>query len=198
MEPPMFAVIRTGGKQYRVAASDLIQIERHAGAAGDAVAFGEVLIVGGDDGIVVGAPLVSGATVAGEIVEHQRGPKIRVFKKRRRQNSKRTRGHRQDHTLVRITEILTDGKAPSRATAKAIREDQAAEAADATTGDDLKKLTGVGPAMEKKLRAFGVTSFADIAAWSDADIARAEEELKARGKVAEWVAQAKTLAGGNE
>ncbi len=110
----MFAVIRTGGKQYRVAAADLVEIEKLPGAAGDAVAFGEVLMVGGDDGIAVGSPLVAGATVAGEIVGQERSAKILVFKKRRRQNSRRSRGHRQNFTLVRITEILTDGKAPTR------------------------------------------------------------------------------------
>lgn len=110
----MFAVIKTGGKQYRVAASDLIEVEKLDGATGDPVAFGEVLMVGGDTGVSVGGPLVSGATVAGEIVGQSRTRKILVFKKRRRQNSKRSRGHRQHLTLVRITEILTDGQAPAK------------------------------------------------------------------------------------
>ncbi len=111
----MFAVIKTGGKQYRVAASDTIEIEKLAGAAGDSISFGEVLLVGGGDAAAsVGAPLVAGATVAGEIVEQKRGPKVIAFKKRRRQNSKRKRGHRQELTLVRITEILTDGAKPSK------------------------------------------------------------------------------------
>ena len=111
----MYAVIKTGGKQYRVAPADVIEIERLGGAAGEAVAFDQVLMVGGEAGVTVGAPLVAGAAVAGEIVDHTRGDRILVFKKRRRQNSKRTRGHRQDHTLVRITEILTEGKPPARA-----------------------------------------------------------------------------------
>ncbi|HZP19209.1 MAG TPA: 50S ribosomal protein L21 [Bauldia sp.] len=109
----MFAVIKTGGKQYKVAASDLIEVEKLAGAAGDAVSFGEVLMVGGDSGVTMGAPFVGGASVTGEIVAQARTPKILVFKKRRRQNSKRSRGHRQHLTTVRITEILTDGKAPA-------------------------------------------------------------------------------------
>jgi large subunit ribosomal protein L21 len=116
----MFAVIRTGGKQYRVTPADLVEIEKLPGSAGDAIAFGDVLMVGGDDGISVGSPTVSGASVAGEIVRQQRTAKILVFKKRRRQNSKRSHGHRQEVTLVRITEILTDGKAPAKkAAAKA-------------------------------------------------------------------------------
>ena len=110
----MFAVIRTGGKQYRVAPADLVEIEKLPGAAGDAIAFGDVLMVGGDDGVAVGSPTVDGASVAGEIVRQQRTAKILVFKKRRRQNSRRSHGHRQELTLVRITEILTDGKAPAK------------------------------------------------------------------------------------
>ena len=110
----MFAVIKTGGKQYTVAANDVITIERLEGEAGDVISFTEVLMIGGDKA-VVGSPLVAGATVAGELVEQARGPKVISFKKRRRQNSKRKKGHRQDLTLVRITEILTDGKKPSKA-----------------------------------------------------------------------------------
>ena len=110
----MYAIIKTGGKQYKVAEKDTIELQRLPGEAGDAVAFGEVLIVGGENGVTLGSPTVAGAQVAGEIVEHHRSATILVFKKRRRQNSKRSRGHRQHHTLVRITEILTDGKAPSQ------------------------------------------------------------------------------------
>jgi large subunit ribosomal protein L21 len=106
----MFAVIKAGGKQYKVAPSDLIEVATVAGDAGDVVTFEEVLLHGGDSGTVLGSPLVSGASVAAEIVGQKRGARILVFKKRRRQNSKRSRGHRQDFTLVRITEILTDGR----------------------------------------------------------------------------------------
>ena len=119
----MFAVIKTGGKQYRVAASDLIEVEKLAGAAGDGIAFGEVLMVGGDDAtLAIGSPMIDGATVAGEIVEQKRGPKVIAFKKRRRQNSKRKRGHRQELTLVRITEILTGGAQPKAREAAAAGE----------------------------------------------------------------------------
>ncbi len=108
----MFAVIKTGGKQYRVAADSVIECARVAGEPGDVVEFGEVLMLGGDSP-VLGGPLVSGATVAGELLHHGRGPKVIAFKKRRRQNSKRKRGHRQEFSMVRITEILTDGNKPS-------------------------------------------------------------------------------------
>ncbi|MCQ8783755.1 50S ribosomal protein L21 [Mangrovibrevibacter kandeliae] len=116
----MFAVIKTGGKQYRVAANDEFTVEKLVGDAGDLVTFTDVLMVG----TTIGAPLVAGASVTAEIVEQTRGPKVISFKKRRRQNSKRTRGHRQDLTLIRIGEILTDGKAPS-AKAKAARTEAA-------------------------------------------------------------------------
>ena len=105
----MFAVIKTGGKQYRVAAEDTITVMSLAGAPGDAVAFDQVLMLSNGGSAEVGAPFVAGASVSGEIVEQARGPKVIAFKKRRRKNSKRKRGHRQDLTVVRITDILTGG-----------------------------------------------------------------------------------------
>jgi large subunit ribosomal protein L21 len=114
----MFAVIKTGGKQYRVAADDVITVAKLDAGPGEAVAFGEVLMLTGDAGVEVGAPTVAGASVSGEIVAQVRGPKVIAFKKRRRQNSRRKRGHRQDLTTVRITEILAGGAPPSRRSAK--------------------------------------------------------------------------------
>ncbi|MBW9088169.1 50S ribosomal protein L21 [Rhizobium wenxiniae] len=102
----MFAVIKTGGKQYRVAANDVLTIEKLEVEAGAVVEFNEVLVVGVGADAKIGAPFVSGATVKAEVVEHNRGKKVISFKKRRRQNSKRIRGHRQHHTVVRITDIL--------------------------------------------------------------------------------------------
>jgi len=109
----MFAVFKTGGKQYRVAAEDVLRVDKVQGEPGEIIAFGEVLVVGGDS-TTLGAPTVAGATVAAEVLEQARGPKIIAFKKRRRKNSRRKRGHRQEFTLLRITEILTDGKAPNK------------------------------------------------------------------------------------
>ncbi len=102
----MYAVIKTGGKQYRVAKDDIIIIERLSGDAGATLEFAEVLMIGGDAGVKVGTPLLSGAKVTGELVEQTRGPKVIAFKKRRRKNSRRKRGHRQDLTKVRITSIV--------------------------------------------------------------------------------------------
>ncbi|AXK82657.1 50S ribosomal protein L21 [Pseudolabrys taiwanensis] len=109
----MFAVIKTGGKQYRVAPEDVIRIDRVAAEPGQVVEFGEVLLVGGDTP-TVGVPTVQGATVAGELLQHERGDKVIAFKKRRRKNSRRKRGYRHDFSVVRITEILTDGAKPSQ------------------------------------------------------------------------------------
>jgi large subunit ribosomal protein L21 len=101
----MYAVIKTGGKQYRVAADDVLTVEKLAGEPGAKIEFGEVLMLGGDSP-KIGAPLVSGALVMAEVVEQTRGPKVIAFKKRRRKNSRRKRGHRQDLTTVKITEII--------------------------------------------------------------------------------------------
>jgi large subunit ribosomal protein L21 len=109
----MFAVIKTGGKQYRVAEDDMLQVEKVAGEPGDIIQFGEVLVIGGD-AVTLGTPTVAGASVAAEVVEQRRGPKVIAFKKRRRKNSRRKRGHRQEFTRVRISEILTDGAKPTK------------------------------------------------------------------------------------
>src|SRR5436309_5340171 len=108
----MFAVIKTGGKQYRVAANDVITVARLEAEPGQSVTFDNVLMFTNDGGTQLGGPTVAGVAVAGEVVEQARGPKVIAFKKRRRQNSKRKRGHRQDLTVVRITEILTGGARP--------------------------------------------------------------------------------------
>ena len=125
----MFAVIKTGGKQYRVAAEDVIKVEKVKGYPGEIIQFGEVLVVGGDN-VTLGAPTIAGASVAAEVLEQGRGPKVIAFKKRRRNNSRRRRGHRQEFTLIRVTEILTDGATPTK-TARPKREPKPA-AAEAT------------------------------------------------------------------
>jgi large subunit ribosomal protein L21 len=109
----MFAVIKTGGKQYRVAAEDKIRIDGIDREPGEIVEFGEVLMLGGDN-VQVGAPTIAGAMVAGEVLQHTRGEKVIAFKKRRRKNSRRKRGYRHDFTVIRITEILTEGQKPSK------------------------------------------------------------------------------------
>ena len=136
----MFAVIKTGGKQYRVAEDQFLQIEKIKGEPGTIVQLGNVLMLGGETP-QFGAPAIAGASVAAEVISQGRGPKIIAFKKRRRKNSRRKRGHRQEFTLVRITEILTEGKKanktppprPRRAPAPSpAAADGAAESAAAT------------------------------------------------------------------
>ena len=203
----MHAVIRTGGKQYRVAAQDVIRIEKIAGDEGETVLFDQVLAVGSE----LGAPLVSGASVAGRVVAQARADKIIVFKKKRRQNYRRKQGHRQDQTIVRIEEILTGGKKPSAkkpaAKTRKPKAEPAAEAAQPAEApaftrpdgepDDLKKLPGVGPATEKKLNALGIATYAQIAAFTAAEIEQVDAALKLKGKIEQddWPALAKELAG---
>jgi large subunit ribosomal protein L21 len=135
----MFAVIRTGGKQYRVTENARIQVERLPGNPGDAVELNDVLMLGGDGGAsVVGTPLVGGAAVFAQVIEQKRGPKLLVFKKRRRKNFRRLRGHRQDLTVLRITGISADGTPPAAlatavADAPSLPAPPAEAAADAAT-----------------------------------------------------------------
>ncbi|WP_332713807.1 50S ribosomal protein L21 [Pelagibacterium mangrovi] len=217
----MFAVIKTGGKQYKVAANDLVRVEKLAGDAGDAVTFENVLMVGAGADVTLGAPLVDGALVAGEVVEQFRDKKVIVFKKKRRQGYRRKNGHRQELTLVRITEILTGGAKPSgkkaaapkkaapkaektedkpaaKAEAKPAKAEKAEAAPAAEFKDDVKLIGGVGPALEKKLATAGVTSLTQIAKWTKADVAKFDEELDFKGRIErdEWVDQAKELIAG--
>jgi large subunit ribosomal protein L21 len=202
----MYAVIKTGGKQYRVAANDKISIEKLDGAAGDQVTFESVLMVGNGADIHIGAPFVAGATVVGEIASQDKADTVYIFKKRRRKHYRRRNGHRQLLTSVTITDILTGGAKPA-AKAKAPKAEKAEKAAapvaaatpvDAAKGDDISLIGGVGPKMEAGLIELGYTTFASIAAWSADDVEKVEAHLKQKGRVAreEWIEQAKELAAG--
>ena len=261
----MFAVLKTGGKQYRVQQGDVLRVEKLAASAGDTVQFNDILMVGG----TVGTPLVDGAGVQAEVIDQIKGEKVIHFVKRRRKHSsQRTKGHRQQLTLLRVTTILekgasdsgvkaaigaggvadavvsdgryaknrgdqaemkkrtvegeaneksaktraeTKGSAKSDSGPKAAKTDtdEASAAApkatarttpDADAPDDLKRLSGVGPALEKKLNAAGVTSFAQIAAWGPDDIAKFDEELNFKGRIERegWVDQAKSFEAEKE
>ena len=207
----MFAVIKTGGKQYRVAANDVLTIEKLEGAAGDTVEFNEILMVGEGAGATFGVPFVEGAMVVAEVVEQGRARKVIAFKKRRRQNSKRIRGHRQHQTVVRITDILTGGAKPAK---KAAAKKEAAPKADAPAKseaaastaaplftapagepDNLTKIKGIGPVAAGQLNEQGITTFAQVAALSDADIARIDEAMPfSADQISDWRDQAKALA----
>src|SRR3954454_3243677 len=140
----MFAVIKTGGRQYRVVAEDKLQVGKVAGQPGEIIQFGDVLVVGGDTP-TLGKPAVAGATVAAEVIEHGRGPKVIAFKKRRRKNSRRKRGHRQEFTLIRITEILTDGKKPDKTARPKPERKPKPAATEAAASDDAEGQAGEAP-----------------------------------------------------
>ncbi len=240
----MFAVLKTGGKQYRVQAGDVLRVEKLAADAGETVQFNDILMVGG----TIGTPLVAGAGVQAEVIDQIKGEKvIHYVKRRRKHSSQRTKGHRQQLTLLRVTDILESGadktevkaaigsggmsstvlsdgryamnKADQAEMNKRVATGEAnekvAETADGSApkpakkaakskaeagADDLTKLSGVGPALEKKLHEGGVSSFAQIAAWSEDDIAKFDEELNFKGRIARegWVAQAQALQAEKE
>ena len=241
----MFAVVKTGGKQYKVQSGDILRVERLAANAGDKVQFNQILMLGGDK-TVLGAPLVVGAAVQADVIDQIKSEKtIKFVKRRRKHSSKRTRGHRQHLTLVRVTEILASGaekskvqeaigagsvdfkftenvktkkstdsktkldKSVKETVKKEAKTTKAAKPATETkekksapvkekktttsVSDDLKQLSGVGPALEKKLHAAGVKSFEQIAAWSVKDIEVINEKISSKGRVEKegWIDQAK-------
>ena len=211
----MFAVIKTGGKQYKVAPSDVITVEKLEAEPGATLDIADVLMVGEGTEVSVGAPFVTGAKVSAEVVEQTRGDKIIIFKKRRRQNSRRKNGHRQDLTVLRITEIAANGKsvkaeaAPAPETVKEAAAAPAAEVAgvappalDAPNGekDDLKKISGVGPKLEEKLNGLGIYHYSQISEWTPEHIAFVDDHLSFHGRIDrdDWIGQAKALAEGKE
>ena len=147
----MFAVIKTGGKQYRVAEDQLLQIEKIAGDPGEIVQIGNVLMLGGDQP-QVGAPMIEGASVAAEVVSQGRGPKVIAFKKRRRKNSRRKRGHRQEFTLIRITEILTDGAMPTKTAKPKPERKPKPEAVASAEGDEAGGEAAAAPKAKAKAK----------------------------------------------
>ena len=208
----MFAVLKTGGKQYKVQSGDVLRVEKLAADAGETIQFNEILMLGGDT-TTLGTPSIAGAAVQATVIDQIKGDKVINFVKRRRKHgSQRTRGHRQKLTLVRITDILASGgdktgvkaaiggtaaeaaaPAPKPAAKKATpKKAEAPKAAAAAGGDDLKALTGVGPALEKKLHEAGVTTFAQIAAFTPEQIEEIEEKLSFKGRIERdgWVEQA--------
>jgi large subunit ribosomal protein L21 len=142
----MFAVIKTGGRQYRVVPDDVLEIGKIAGDVGTIVQLGEVLVLGGDTP-VLGTPTVAGASVAAEVLQHKRGPKVIAFKKRRRKNSRRKRGYRDELTVLRITEILADNAKPSIGPRP--KKEKVAPAASEDGDDEAPKAAKKKPAAKK-------------------------------------------------
>jgi len=212
----MFAVIKTGGKQYRVAANDLLKIEKLEANVGDIVEIGNVLAHGEGENVTFGAPFVDGAMVTAEVVEQGKNRTVIAFKKRRRQNSRRRIGHRQLLTTVRISEILLGGAKPSKkAAAKAdvaaeaapkAKKAEAAEEAKAEAAaplfkapkgepDDLTVIKGIGPVAAKDLAEQGIVTFAQLAKLTDKDVAKIDEHMPfSADQIKDWREQAKDLA----
>jgi large subunit ribosomal protein L21 len=186
----MFAVVRTGGKQYRVQPNDVIRVDRMDAEKGTKVALSDVLLMGSGADVSNG-----GKAVTAEILDHIRGDKVIVFKKTRRHTYRRRNGHRQNFTVLRITDVGGVGIASWEAKAEVSGAPVAAGALDAS---NLSLIAGVGPTIEKKLRAAGVQTWNDIAAWSEADVTKWNDELKLGGRATreEWVEQAKELLDG--
>ena len=201
----MFAIVRTGGKQYRVAAGDKIAVEKLAGEAGETITLGDVLLAGEGDSLAD----ASKVTVSAEIIAQAKSEKVVVFKKRRRHNYRRKNGHRQQMTLLRITDVGTGGakKAASKKEAAPKKEEAKTDApkaetkgaakSDLDTGN-LSLISGIGPTIEKKLREAGINSWEDIAGWDEATANKWNDELKLGNRPVkdEWAVQAQELLDG--
>lgn len=201
----MFAIVRTGGKQYRVAAGDKIAVEKLAGEAGETITLDDILLAGEGDTVAD----ASKVTVSAEIIAQAKSEKVVVFKKRRRHNYRRKAGHRQQMTLLRITDVGTGGTkkkaAPKKEAApkaeSAPKADAAPKAQAKGGGVDvgnLSLISGVGPGIEKKLRAAGIESLETIASWDQDTANKWNEELKLGNRPAkdEWAVQAQELLDG--
>lgn len=209
----MYAVVNTGGKQYKVSEDDVLRIEKIDAEAGQIVTLDDVLLVSDNDNVTVGTPQVEGASVALEILAQRRARKVVIFKKRRRKSSQRKRGHRQHFTLVRVSEILTNGAKPTKAAQgmpekanivsevsedKPVAAAKAPKASKSAKADDLKLLSGVGPAIAKRLAEAGVTTYQQVADLDAAAIAELDEKANLGGRIEreEWQEQARELMAG--
>jgi large subunit ribosomal protein L21 len=177
----MFAVIKTGGRQYRVVPDDVLEIGKIAGDVGTIVQLGEVLLVGGDQP-VLGAPTVAGASVAAEVLQHKRGPKIIAFKKRRRKNSRRKRGYRDEITVLRVTEILTDNKQPTVGPRLKKEKPVAAAPAEGDDAEAPKKTAKKKAPARKPAAKTTAKAAAKPRAKPDAKKAPAKKKAAAKGK----------------
>jgi len=205
----MYAVIKTGGKQYRVAVGDKLKVESLKAEEGDKVTLDTVLMIGDGDKVQVGTPTLD-SSVEATVLSNGRGKKLRIVKFRRRQNSRTRTGHRQNFTELEITAIAGAGAKPKKAAAKKTEakaeEKKAAtkaapkakEMATESAADDLSRISGVGPVIVGKLEALGITSFQQIADFTAEDISRIDEELNFKGRIErdEWVKQAKEFLAG--
>lgn len=194
----MYAVIKTGGKQYRVAVGDKLKVESLAAEEGDNVTLDNVLMIADGDAVEVGTPTLE-KTVEAKVLSNGRGKKLRIVKFRRRQNSRTRTGHRQNYTELEITAI--GGKAAKKAAKaekkadapKAEKAEKKAAAPKKSGGDDLSRISGVGPVLVGKLEALGITTLQQVADFTAEDIERIDGELNFKGRIErdDWVGQAK-------
>lgn len=193
----MYAVVKTGGKQYRVAVGDKLKVETIQAEPGDTITLDNVLMIGDGDNIEVGTPTLSSGVEA-TVLSHGRGKKLRIVKFRRRQNSRTRTGHRQNFTELEITAIGGKSAAKPAAKPKAQKAEKKTEAKAAAGGDDLTKISGVGPVIVGKLNALGITTFQQIADWSEDDVTNFDEQLNFKGRIDrdDWIKQATELAKG--
>ncbi len=206
----MYAVIKTGGKQYKVSEGDILRVEKLDAEEGSTVELDNVLMLGNGDDIQVGAPLIEGAHVSATVKSQGRGKKITIIKFKRRKHYRRQAGHRQSFTELEITGISATGGKKKAAPAKAATKPAAKKDAPAATAsflsapqgeaDDLKLISGVGPKLEEKLNNLGIYHFSQIENFSAEDIEKVDAELNFKGRIEreDWLGQAKILAAGGE
>lgn len=193
----MYAVIKSGGKQHRVKEGQVVRLEKIEAETGSTIDFEDVLMVADGDNVTLGTPVVSGAVVSGEVVNHGRAKKVNIIKFKRRKHHMKRQGHRQWFTEVKINGIALDGAKKPAKKAEA-KKAPAKKAAAKTDGDDLTQLSGVGPVIVKKLNEAGITTFKQIAEWTAEDVAHFDEELSFKGRIERenWIDQAKELMKG--
>lgn len=193
----MYAVVETGGKQYRVSIGDKLKVEKLDAEEGANISLDRVLMICDEGKVEVGSPVIEGTAVGATVLAQGRGEKIKVFKFKRRKKYRKTQGHRQSFTELEITSIGGAKAAPAKkAEAKAKAEPKGEEKpAAATQGDKLTDINGIGPVIEEKLKAAGVTTFQQIADFTEDQIAEIDEQLNFKGRIEreEWVEQAKKL-----
>jgi len=189
----MYAVIATGGKQYRVEQGDILRVEKLDAQEGDTVDFDKVLMLGAGEDVNIGAPYLEGSKVSAEVLGQGRAKKIEIIKFKRRKHHRKQMGHRQWFTEIKITSIAGSGASASPKAAAKVSAKAAPSAAP--SGDDLTRISGVGPVMVKKLADAGITSFAQIAAFTADEIADIDEKLNFKGRIDRdnWVEQAQSF-----
>ncbi len=209
----MYAVIKTGGKQYKVSEGDYLRVEKLDAEEGATVELDNVLMLGNGDDITVGTPMIEGAHVSATVKSQGRGKKITIIKFKRRKHYRKQAGHRQSYTELEITGISSTGGAKKAAPAAKPAAEKAVPAKEAATtasisflsapngeADDLKKISGVGPKLEEKLNNLGIYHFSQIESFTPEDIEKVDGELNFKGRIdrEDWLGQAKILAAGGE